>query len=144
MLFQQNVIRSKDVLFFLVFVYRMKTRLKNGQNTEFWKISCASVISAVHFLRIFQWWGKTAKRPIFVAPPQDSMRSAKMWAEYRRHELARGIWGYAPQEIIKIWVSEIAFPAFWEHIFKKSHLLKTQAVQSCKGQYNVYYSKNMS
>jgi hypothetical protein len=42
------------------------------------------------------------------------MRSPKVWAEYRRHELARG----APQEIFKIWVSEIAFPAFWEHILK--------------------------
>jgi hypothetical protein len=26
-------------------------------------------VAAVHFLRIFQWWGKTAKRPIFVALP---------------------------------------------------------------------------
>jgi hypothetical protein len=64
------------------------------------------------------------------------MRSPKVWAEYRRRELARGIWGHAPQEIFKIWVSEIAFPAFWEHILKKSQLLKTQVAHSRKGQYN--------
>jgi hypothetical protein len=48
------------------------------------------------------------------------MRSPKVWAEYRRHELATGVWGIVlPDEISKMWVSEIAFPAFWEHIFKK-------------------------
>jgi hypothetical protein len=53
---------------------------------------------AVHFVRILQWWGKTAKGPIFLAlSPQDSMRSPKVW----------------------IWVSEIAFPALWKHILKK-------------------------
>jgi hypothetical protein len=50
------------------------------------------------------------------------MRSPKVWAEYRKHELARGVEAGGmspPQEIFKIWVSEIAFPAFWEHILKK-------------------------
>ena len=32
----------------------------------------------VHFLRILQWWGKTAKGPIFRALPQHSMRSQKV------------------------------------------------------------------
>jgi hypothetical protein len=84
--------------------------------------------------------------PMFLAPPpQDSMGSPKVWADYRRHELARGIWGHASQEIFKIWISEIAFPAFWEHILKQSQLLKAQAAQSRNGQYsNVYYRKNMS
>ena len=30
----------------------------------------------------------------------------------------------ALQEIFKTWVSEIAFPVFWEDILKKSQLLK--------------------
>ena len=85
------------------------------------------------------------KYGLILRLPQNSMRSPKVWAEYRRHELARRIWGHAPLEIFKIWVSEIAFPALWEHILKKSQLLKTQAAQSCKGRYNnVYYCKNMS
>jgi hypothetical protein len=47
------------------------------------------------------------------------MRSPKVWAEYRRQKLATGVWGMPSQEISKMWVSEIAFPAFWEHIFLK-------------------------
>ena len=39
-----NMIRSEDVLFLLVFANRMKARLKNEENTEFWQISCARVI----------------------------------------------------------------------------------------------------
>ena len=32
----------------------------------------------VHFLRILQWWGKTAKGLIFLALPQHSVRSPKV------------------------------------------------------------------
>jgi hypothetical protein len=71
--------------------------------------------------------GQNYKKGPFSLPSlQDSMRSPKVWAECRSHELVRGDWGHAPQEIFKIWVSEIAFPAFWEHILKKSQLLKTK------------------
>jgi hypothetical protein len=38
------MIRSEDVLFFLVSANRMQTRLKSEESTEFWQISCASVI----------------------------------------------------------------------------------------------------
>jgi hypothetical protein len=83
---------------------------------------------SVHFLRILQWWGKTVKGPILslLPPPLGSMQS-KVWAEYRKHELSRGSGGNASREIFKIaiGVSEIAFPEFWEHILKKSQLLKT-------------------
>jgi hypothetical protein len=67
-------------------------------NDWYWLIS---ILIAVHFLRILQWWGKTAKGPIFLAlPPAYSMRSPKLWVEYRRHELARGVKaGGMPQKI---------------------------------------------
>jgi hypothetical protein len=62
------------------------------------------------------------KGPISLPSPQHSMRSPKVWAEYYRHELAREVkaGGMPPQEIFKIWVSEIAFPALWEHFLKIS------------------------
>jgi hypothetical protein len=40
--------------------------------------NCGEQLSTVHFLRILQWWGKTAKGPIFLALPQHSMRSPKV------------------------------------------------------------------
>jgi hypothetical protein len=58
----------------------------------------------VHFLRILQWWSKTAKGPIFLALPQHSMRSPKVWAEYHRHKLARWVEAgrmYPPRKCLK-------------------------------------------
>ena len=47
-----------------------------------------------------------------IALHQDNIRSPKVWAEYRCLEFDR--------DGFKIWVPQIAFRAFWGHIFKKS------------------------
>ena len=62
--------------------------------------------TAVHFIRILQWWGKTAKGPIFLVlhPGKYAITEG-----VSRVPQARVI---GTQEIFKIWVFEIAFPAF--------------------------------
>jgi hypothetical protein len=60
------------------------------------------------FLKDFSVVGKNCRKAHFPCPPLRIVI-----AEYHRHELPRGIcMGGMPQEIFKIWVSEIAFPAF--------------------------------
>jgi hypothetical protein len=46
----------------------------------------AMQLRAVHFLRILQWWGKTAKGPILLALPQDSMWSPKQNNNFFRRQ----------------------------------------------------------
>ena len=82
---------------------------------------------AVHFLRIPQWWGKTAKGPIFLALPQNSMRSPKVWGVCGRHELAKGVWGHAPRrKYLKFGSLKWHFLHSENRFFFKSQLLKTK------------------
>jgi hypothetical protein len=60
------------------------------------------------FYNTMDWWGICPTGHwVPCPPPQDSMWSPKVWAEYHKHKLVResGSMPPSPQEIWKIWVS---------------------------------------